>query len=154
MKKIMSLLRNSTLKRIMGVLPIIVLLPISFPALAANYASNTEKWPVETDAWPQEAWPGTTSFDNETAKWPASEEAWPTSEISSFIALRTVVLHPADNKNEASISTDVVFDGGEYKISYQGRLYKIKHLSDTPYYDSQVEIGIIYVFRLKLHPYE
>ena len=92
----------------MGVLPIIVLLPIAFPAFAANYASNTEKWPVETDAWPQEAWPGTTSFDNETPKWPASKEAWPTSEGGAFITLRNVVLHPADNKNEASISAEVI----------------------------------------------
>lgn len=150
MKKIMSLLRNSTLKRIIGVLPVIVLLPIAFPAFAANCASNTEKWPVETEAWPQEAWPESISFDNVTAKWPTSEEAWPTSEDSTFIALRTVILYPADNKNEASISADVVFVDGEYKISYRGHHYKITPLSDATNFDSQVEIGIVYI----LQPYD
>lgn len=73
MKKFMSLL-SSTMKRFMSVLPIIVLLPLTIPAISANLTSNTEKWPAVNEAWPESS-----SLNAVSAKWLVTEQAWPTS---------------------------------------------------------------------------
>lgn len=62
------------MKRFMSVLPIIVLLPLTIPAISANLTSNTEKWPAVNEAWPESS-----SLNAVSAKWPVTEQAWPTS---------------------------------------------------------------------------
>ncbi len=133
---------NSNLSRTICVIPLIVLLSISVPAWS--------KWPVEV--WPETSTTSETVWPVQNAEYPK----WPTSESGSFIVLRTVILHPADGRNDACISADVVSVDEEYKVEYQGHLYKITPLSGNPLYDSLVEIEErgLFVFCLKLHPYE
>ena len=141
-KNIVMKIYKSNLSRTICVIPFIVLLSISVPAWS--------KWPVEI-------WPETSIISD--AVWPAQNAEypkWPNSESSSFIALRTVILHPADGRNDTCISADIVSVNEEYKIEYQGHLYKITPLSGNPRYDSLVEIEGRgeFVFCLRLHPYE
>ena len=80
-------------------------------------------------------------------------ESSPRDIMSVSYPLRTIILYPATGENGV-ISADLIIEEGEYKLSYNGKNYTFRSISDSRYVSTVTIDGQEYYFRVKPRSYE